>query len=64
VNLIVHRQEYRPARYGGKYHVRTINGVAACRGTIEVLDTRDFLLAGEKPHPIICRRCLAQESEK
>lgn len=52
--------EFRASRYGGKYHVRTISGTAACNGTIEIPESREFLVAGEKPHPIICRRCLKQ----
>lgn len=51
-------KEFRASRYGGKYHIRTIAGVAACNAGIEIPYSREFILAGEKPHPIICRRCL------
>lgn len=56
---------FYPAVYGGKYHVRKnpVQAVALCRGTIEVDLTAGPIVRGpldtSRPHPMLCRRCLA-----
>lgn len=55
------QSHYLPTIGGGKYHLLVpIAGTAACRGLeLDTSATPIIVNKGDKPHPVVCKRCLA-----